>query len=256
MRHRHWRQGSASGFHDGLFSECREFVSSRGMPAASISYGAGSQGWGAEGALVANDHYYCAECGQPNRASAAFCRHCGSPVGGEPPATSQHSDEPTSDIPAHTPLPEPGQTSQTDDSWNEARRNARRAGMGSGAPPPWAAALLIAILVLGGVAVAGWQTGWPRAIFGVQKTALVSPAGSAGASAGTPDQVSPASPASPTAPNSDSPATGTGPAAVIQAYFSAINARDYQAAWQLGGKKPARLTRNLCRASATPQTTR
>ena len=108
--------------------------------------------------------------------------------------------------------------------------------MGSGAPPPWAAALLIAILVLGGVTVAGWQTGWPRAIFGVQKTALDGPAGSAGASAGTPDQVSPASPASPTAPNSDTPATATGPAAVVQAYFSAINARDYQAAWQLGGK--------------------
>lgn len=121
---------------------------------------------------------------------------------------------------------------ETDDDWKDARPTARRAGMGSGAPRPGTVALLAAILVLGALTLAGWQAGWPRAIFGPQRPALESVAGSPGASASVPAQSAPANPASasPAGANPDSPA------AVVQAYFSAINDRDYQTAWQLGGK--------------------
>jgi len=37
-------------------------------------------------------------------------------------------------------------------------------------------------------------------------------------------------------PATTSPAPGTGPEAVVQAYINAINARDYRRAWELGGK--------------------
>ncbi len=104
--------------------------------------------------------------------------------------------------------------------------------MGTGAPRPWAIALLAAILVLGAVALAGWQAGWPRAVFGVQKSTLESGAGSPGASASAPVQATPTNSASalPATANPDNPV------GVIQAYFSAINDHDYQTAWQLGGE--------------------
>ena len=198
-----------------------------------------AKGWGAEGTLVATDQQHCHECGEQNRASALFCRNCGSPLDAERPVADQESEPLTSDIPARAPIPEYGQTSQTENDWKSANRNARRAGMAVGSPRPWAVALLAALLILGVAALAGWQADWPKAIFGAQKATLISPAaGSSGTPANSPASAGAASSPEPLpqTPNpEDSAGLGTGPAAVVQAYFSAINDRDYSRAWQLGG---------------------
>jgi len=47
----------------------------------------------------------------------------------------QESEPLTSDIPARAPIPEYGQTSQTENDWKSANRNARRAGMAAGSTP-------------------------------------------------------------------------------------------------------------------------
>jgi hypothetical protein len=184
---------------------------------------------------VATDKH-CRECNEQNRASAHFCRSCGSPLGAERPAADQESDPPTWD--AWAPIPESGQTSQTDDERKTAERIARRAGMAVGAGRPWTVALLAAIFILGVAALAGWQAGWPKAVFGAQKTALVSGAApSSGPPAGTPTSAGPASSPAPLpqTPNPESPGPPSAPAGVVQAYFAAINKRDYSTAWQLGG---------------------
>jgi len=110
--------------------------------------------------------------------------------------------------------------------------------MAAGSPRRWAAALLAALLVLGVAALAGWQADWPKAIFGAQKATLISPAaGSSGTPANSPASAGTASSEPlPQTPNpEDSAGLGTGPAAVVRAYFSAINDGDYSRAWQLGG---------------------
>jgi hypothetical protein len=111
--------------------------------------------------------------------------------------------------------------------------------MGAGSPPRWAVALLATVLILGVAALAGWQADWPKAIFGVQKAALISQGpGSSGAPGNSPSSAGSASPSGPL-PQTPNPETSTGlgsdPAAVVQAYFSAINNRDYATAWRLGG---------------------
>jgi hypothetical protein len=62
------------------------------------------------------------------------------------------------------------------------------------------------------------------------------PAASAPAGPAPIDDSSVPSSSSPQTTASTSPVTPDGPAAVVQAYFDAINARDYQRAWTLGGK--------------------
>jgi hypothetical protein len=194
---------------------------------------------GAEGALVATDQQHCYECGEQNRASALFCRNCGSPLDTDRRDTDQESDPPTSDIPAGTPIPKSGQTSQIEDEWKAAGRDARRAGMAAGTPRPWAIALLAAALVLGLVALAGWQADWPKAVFGVQKASQVSPAaGSSGTAVNSPASAGTASSSEPL-PGTPNPENSAGlsndPATIVQLYFSAINDGDYARAWQLGG---------------------
>ena len=188
---------------------------------------------------MATDQQHCYECGEQNRASAHFCRNCGSPLDTKRPAADQESGPPTSVIPAQAPIPESGQTSQTENDWRAADRIARQAGMGVGSPPRWAVALLAAVLILGVAALAGWQADWPKAIFGVQKAALISRgAGSSGAPLNSPSSAGSASSSEPL-PQTPNPESSTGlasdPASIVQAYFSAVNDRDYSRAWQLGG---------------------
>jgi hypothetical protein len=125
------------------------------------------------------------------------------------------------------------------------------------------------VAIVGLTILAGWLLGWPPQLFtsheadvaaskpatstlpaAHQAPAAGSPA--AGSSlAGSPAAVpvpadpSPATPATPasapaqasgpTATSAPAPSS-TGPAAVVQDYFAAINAHDYARAWRLGGK--------------------
>ncbi len=126
--------------------------------------------------------------------------------------------------------------------------------------PRRAAAVPLAVLaVLGVLALIGWQSGWPSAVFGTKLASSTAspPRPSAVQAAVSPSQHAPAStapasaaPASSApgsaAPSSASPASSaspgsspggvTGPAATVQAYFAAINRGAYRAAWRLGGK--------------------
>jgi hypothetical protein len=128
------------------------------------------------------------------------------------------------------------------------------------------------VAILGLTVLAGWLLGWPPQLFtsheadvaasrpatstlpaAHQAPATGSPAAGsslAGSSlAGSPAAVpvpadpSPAAPASASAaaslPASSVPApapSSTGPAAVVQDYFAAVNAHDYALAWRLGGR--------------------
>jgi hypothetical protein len=105
------------------------------------------------------------------------------------------------------------------------------------------------------LALAGWQTHWPAAVFGAKARPVAqvgaAPGGSSAPGA-SPAAVPSSAPASPTSP--PTPATPTslpvssppvssppvapltpGPAATVRAYFAAITAHDYAQAWQLGG---------------------
>jgi hypothetical protein len=100
---------------------------------------------------------------------------------------------------------------------------------------PWMLASLAILTVVGFSALAGWQTRWPGAVFGVQKTAVTAPA----SPAQTPAQVQASTPDSFAPSASDNtPASGNAsdPDSVVNAYFAAINAQDYTTAWALGGK--------------------
>ena len=166
---------------------------------------------------MASDEYPCAECGRETRAPAAFCRYCGAPHGARQMAVyAEYRRAPES-------AARRGKT----------RRNGRRTVIAPAAQIPWLVALAAVAAVLA-IALAGWRASWPRAIFGVQKASLDSPP----APSGAPPATAPAAPAGafPVTPNPADPAAGADPAAVVAAYFSAINARDYRAAWELGGK--------------------
>lgn len=116
-----------------------------------------------------------------------------------------------------------------------ADRIARDAGMATQSRRPWMLALLAILVVVGVSALAGWQTRWPEAVFGVQKTAVTTPASPAQApaqvQASTPDSFTPSA-------TDSSPASGdaSDPDSVVNAYFAAINSQDYTTAWALGGK--------------------
>jgi hypothetical protein len=98
----------------------------------------------------------------------------------------------------------------------------------------------VAVVLAGALGLAGWRTGWPTAVFGARHVAATqrlplsprsSPA-SPPAVAGTAS----ASPApGPSSPGIASPTPASGPAAVVTAYFAAINGKDYDKAWRLGG---------------------
>jgi hypothetical protein len=107
-------------------------------------------------------------------------------------------------------------------------------------------------LAAGILAMAGWQTGWPSAVFGAREvsslrrspipSAAQSGSGSAlhaaasGASTSTPAASSPPA-ASPGASGLPAAPQPSDPAATVRAYVAAINSKDYAKAWQLGGNK-------------------
>jgi eukaryotic-like serine/threonine-protein kinase len=113
------------------------------------------------------------------------------------------------------------------------------------------------VLLVGILALAGWQADWPSAIFGAKRSAALLPGGqrqakrspitspvSSPPSSLTPPASSPTpSTSNSTPPASQSTANPVGgpapaqgsPAAVVLAYFAAITARDYARAWKLGG---------------------
>jgi hypothetical protein len=94
-------------------------------------------------------------------------------------------------------------------------------------------AIPIAITIaVAAIALAGWQTGWPTGVFGAKHTAATqrlptaAPTTASGATASLPtDSPSPSS----------LPSSPSGPAAVVQSYFAAINSKAYKTAWRLGG---------------------
>ena len=96
-----------------------------------------------------------------------------------------------------------------------------------------------------------WRVGFPYALMiglVLVLTGCAAPSTSKGTSAGSagtavtitrPPTTSPASktpPPSAPAPTTASPSSTTSPAAVVEAYFAAINARNYEEAWALGGE--------------------
>lgn len=109
----------------------------------------------------------------------------------------------------------------------------------------------LAILVLLGLA--GWLARWPSAVFTAAQTheaarvpprRQTAPSGSSsGPTADTPAAQTPTAPlatgtAASNTPSAQPSATAplTGPAATVVAYYAAINAKNYQAAWNLGGR--------------------
>jgi hypothetical protein len=102
------------------------------------------------------------------------------------------------------------------------------------------------LVIAGASALTGWQTRWPEAVFGVQKTAVITPvtpsstaaAPTGQAPASPPDSFAPSGAAAlpPTPASGATSAGGSDPASVVDAYFAAINAHDYTQAWALGGR--------------------
>jgi hypothetical protein len=102
------------------------------------------------------------------------------------------------------------------------------------------------MVLAGALVLAGWRTGWPTAVFGARQVAAtqrlpvppasspVSPPAVAGTASASP-ATGPSSP-SVLSPGTASPAAARGPAAVVTAYFAAINGKNYEKAWRLGGR--------------------
>lgn len=214
---------------------------------------------------MASSAYACPACGQANKESSRFCRDCGSTL----TASSSVQTQTAASQPAinasrypsgHQPVP----LEKAPQDEKRLRRPPRPAIPGDGQDrwSPLGIIIGAAVAILGFTVLAGWLLGWPPQLFtsheadvaaskpatstlpaAHQAPATGSPA--AGSSlAGSPAAVpvpadpSPAAPASaPAATSGPAPAPGsTGPAAVVQDYFAAINARDYALAWRLGGR--------------------
>jgi hypothetical protein len=99
-----------------------------------------------------------------------------------------------------------------------------------------------AAAVLGAAILIGWLTNWPQQLFGSPPSNVSGPESAVSARARPAAQESSASASSSTASASaaasasPSASGGSSPAAIVQAYFAAINDHDYAQAWQLGGK--------------------
>ena len=158
----------------------------------------------------------CAVCQAASGDSARFCRDCGAALN-----TAAAAGWLTPGPPPH--------------SGGRRRSHARR-------QPPWLALAAAGAAVVAVAAVIGWQAHWIGDL-----TAPARPAAAPAAS------VSPGQPATPPARAATSapvprpagsggagasapPAAAAGPAATVADYFAAISRRDYQRAWQLGGR--------------------
>lgn len=173
----------------------------------------------------------CSRCGEPNRDLARFCRNCGNSL-------ELSSDQESTDRSLGAD-PEPASRDigaiQSGYGYEPAPRAGRR----------WQLRLpvvaLLAIALLGGtLAVVGWQTHWPPALFGVRRAAAVEhlptppggtpiPQVAGSGESSSPPISSPAVSPSPTASIAPDPAT------IVQEYFAAINQGKYAKAWRLGG---------------------
>lgn len=153
----------------------------------------------------------CPACMQQNRPTAGYCRHCGAAL---------------------------------TDFYQPANRVSRS---GSSRRRPVAFALSgVAALAL--FVVAGWLARWPPAVFASAQSTVPrhvaatlpshpAPTGSPAALASPSPAASAPSALKPLASNSAaSSPSPTGPAATVQQYFAAINAKDYRTAWNLGGQ--------------------
>jgi|ERR1700722_2760210 len=187
------------------------------------------EGLGGVSTLV--DNRRCSACGEPNRDLARFCRNCGSSL---EISSDQESTDRSLGADPEPVSPDIGAT-QSGYGFGPTPRTGR------GWPLRLPVLALLAIAFLGGtLAVVGWQTHWPPALFGVRRAAAVqhlpTPPGrtpipqvaGSGASSSPPIS-SPAGSPSPTAPIAADPAT------VVQEYFAAINKGKYAKAWRLGG---------------------
>jgi hypothetical protein len=84
------------------------------------------------------------------------------------------------------------------------------------------------------LALAGWRTHWPAALFATKQVA--SSAALHGPPAHRRKPAASAPPATSTPSPSPSVTASPGsPAAIVEAYFAAIDAKNYATAWQLGG---------------------
>jgi hypothetical protein len=105
------------------------------------------------------------------------------------------------------------------------------------------------VAALGLLALGGWLAGWPPAVFSAARAPSPGPAhtarqvpvhpsetATASATAAASQSASAHTPASAPAPAvSPSSAAPTGPASTVEAYYAAINAKNYRLAWKLGG---------------------
>jgi hypothetical protein len=190
---------------------------------------------GLGGALALTEDRRCATCGQQNRDLARFCSKCGSAldVSAEQESAGRDLD----------PSPE-------SDSWNIGATQSAYGltpDPGRRRPPRFPVVLPLAIVFLAGtLAIIGWQTHWPPALFGVKRSAVVQhfPGGPAATPtpqpAGSVVSGSPLTPSSPGSASASPPASPTasprgGPGLVVHKYFAAINKGNYARAWRLGG---------------------
>ena len=190
----------------------------------------------------------CPRCGAANRAQARFCHDCGSSIAvaqQQPTATAE--TPPVTQAAPVTPAlgnreipPETGRSAYSGDS-EELSFGARLRGdvhsplRRRRVVIPLAVAAVVAVLAL-----AGWQAKWPTSVFGAKPAAAIAPESHSAtrplAPVTSPSPTpTPSSPApTPTASASPSPTAAANPAvATVDAYFDAINHRQYAKAWNL-----------------------
>ena len=174
------------------------------------------------------DNCLCATCGQQNRKLARFCRSCG--------AALEFSSREES----------PGQSRDTRTDLTARVGRAAESAPPAGVLPergPWLRRSTVAIPIViataaAAIALAGWQIGWPTAVFGARHTAATQRLRTGqGSPTAAPTTASGATSSLPTESPSPSsvPSSLSGPAAVVQSYFAAINSKAYKTAWRLGG---------------------
>jgi hypothetical protein len=215
-------------------------------------------------------------CGTANRVHARFCHNCGAElqVQGQD-ASADDVPQAAHTISSIPPTPHPdnpgpgtgrgrwqadrgaqggkggkgGQGGREKPAGRKRQVGAELAPLSPWRPLAWAFGVLAVIALL---VVAGWQLGWPSFVFAAKHTPSSAPPVSsapvvaAHSPTATPLTTSPAVTQTTTtpsvAPSTTSPAspsaTTANPAATtVEAYFAAINAKDYSKAWRLGGNE-------------------
>jgi hypothetical protein len=193
----------------------------------------------------------CPRCGAANRAQARFCHDCGSSL-----AVAQQQPGPAAETPPVTQVA-PVTPALDDREIRPALRHRGYSGdneelsfgagfRGEGLSPLRRRSVVIPLAVMAVVAVlalVGWQAKWPTSVFGAKPAAAIAPESPAAtrqvtqATSATPTPT-PSSPApTQTASPSPSPTATANPAvATVDAYFAAINHRQYATAWNLLGQ--------------------